>query len=83
MKSKHKHNLQMEEVVHKVGDDSETFILCGVVAEGGQFSSLEAVESFSTFIVQDRAIIVEPVNGFGCYSVPVLVINEREGTVRY
>lgn len=75
-------NLQMEQVVHKIRYNAQPVVRRVVVAEGRQFTSLQAIERGPLLRVQVRTVGIQPSNRLARNLVAIWMIDEREGAMR-
>jgi len=75
--------IQMEEVIHKVGNDAKAFRGRGVITICGEFSGLKTGKCISLLVVKKGAIGVEPLHGLRRDLITIAMIDEWEGAVRH
>jgi hypothetical protein len=73
--------IQMEKVIHKVGDDAKAIRSRGVIAICGELSSLKAGKTLALLVVKKWAIGVEPLHGLRRDLITIGMIDQREGAV--
>lgn len=66
----------MEQVVHEVGHNAETFLVRSVVAKSRELSSLKTIQSTTLLRVEVRAVGIKPFDGLLRHFIPMHMVSQ-------